>query len=157
MWWYSQSCNIHYPLRWRIKHYINLNNICKVVSSQRVSLNAGQKGSAPHGLLPFRRLRFSRPCFLSNRNQYKMLEMKLRQVRRRVCLSCNTQCYSATCFELHFYAKETWRNPFALYIFSASCGRFCFSLRDTCIDYYMVSCYLFLRFGGSGRSFSCVG
>ena len=23
MWWYSQSCNIHYPFRWRIRHYIN--------------------------------------------------------------------------------------------------------------------------------------
>ena len=41
--------------------------------------------------------------------------------------------------------------------FSASCGRFCFSSRDTCIAYYMVSCYLFLRFGGSDRSFACVG
>ena len=84
MWWYSQSFNIHYPLRWRIRHYINLNNICKVVSSQRVSLNAGQKGSAPHGLLPFCRLRSNRPCFLCNRNQYKMLEMKLSQVRLRL-------------------------------------------------------------------------
>ena len=76
MWWYSQSCNIHYPLRWRIRHHINLNNICKVVSSQRVSLNAGQKGSAPHGLLPYRRLRSSRPCFVCNHKQYKMLEWK---------------------------------------------------------------------------------
>ena len=42
-------------MRWRIIHYINLNNICKVVSSQRVSLNAGQESSPQHGLLPFRR------------------------------------------------------------------------------------------------------
>ena len=52
--------------------------------AKSVTLNAGQEGSAPHGLLPFRRLRSSRPCFLCNRKQYKMLEMKLRQVRRRV-------------------------------------------------------------------------
>ena len=42
-------------MRWRIIHYINLNNICKVVSSQRVSLHAGQESSPQHGLLPFRR------------------------------------------------------------------------------------------------------
>ena len=28
----------NYPMRWRISHYINLNNIRKVVSSQRVSV-----------------------------------------------------------------------------------------------------------------------
>ena len=53
--YYSQSCKIHYPVRWRISHYITLNNICKVVSSQRVSLNAGQESFPQHGLLPFRR------------------------------------------------------------------------------------------------------
>ena len=42
-------------MRWRIRYSIKLNNIFKVVSSQRVSLNAGQEGSPPHGLLPFRR------------------------------------------------------------------------------------------------------
>ena len=52
---YSQSCNIHYPVRWRIRNYINLNNICKVVRSQRVSLNADQESSPSHGLLPFHR------------------------------------------------------------------------------------------------------
>ena len=31
--------------------------------AKSVTLNAGQEGSAPHGLLPFRRLRSSRPCF----------------------------------------------------------------------------------------------
>ena len=42
-------------MRWRIIHYINLNNKCKVVSSQTVSLNAGQESSLQHGLLPFPR------------------------------------------------------------------------------------------------------
>ena len=53
--YYSQSCNIHHLVRWRIIHCINLNNISKVVSSQRVSLNTGQESSPQHGLLPFRR------------------------------------------------------------------------------------------------------
>ena len=35
------------------------NNICKVVCSQRVSLNAGQEGSPQHDLLPFPRQNYS--------------------------------------------------------------------------------------------------
>ena len=44
---YSQSCNIHYPVRWRIRHYINLNNIWKVISSQRVSVKRVSPPSLP--------------------------------------------------------------------------------------------------------------
>ena len=44
---YSHSCNIHYPLRWRIRHDKNLNNTCKVVSSQRVSVKMVNPPSLP--------------------------------------------------------------------------------------------------------------
>ena len=58
----SQSCNIHYPVRWRISHYINLNNICKVVSSQKVSVK--RVSSPSHPFSNIIRTRSPLPCRL---------------------------------------------------------------------------------------------
>ena len=44
---YSQSCYIRYPLRSRVRYYENLNNICKVVSSQRMSVKRVNPPSLP--------------------------------------------------------------------------------------------------------------
>ena len=114
---YSRSCNIHYPVRWPIRHYINLTNICKVISSQSLSLNAGPEGSPPLGLLPFSSAELqhsrSRPCSLCYRNHHEMLAMDFSRWRLRVWLSWNTQILSrhVTClpFELHSVSTSTPR------------------------------------------------
>ena len=114
---YSQSCNINYPVRWRISLYINLNNIFKVVISQRVSLNAGQESSPQHGLLPFSRQSCSTVA-ASHAPRASVTTARCWQWFSVVCVyECGCPgarkfCW-ATCstFELHFYAKETWRIP----------------------------------------------
>ena len=51
-------------MQWGIKHYIDLNNVCKVVSSQIVLLNMGSgRFLLQHSLLLFCWLSCSRLCF----------------------------------------------------------------------------------------------
>ena len=86
--YYSQSCNIHHLVRWRIIHCINLNNISKVVSSQRVSLNTGQETfsatwpvAVSSAELQYSR---SRPCSLCFGNHREILAMVFSRARLRV-------------------------------------------------------------------------
>ena len=151
---YSQSCN--YPGRWRISHYINLNNIFKVVSSQRVSLNAGQESSPQHGLLPFSRQSCSTVAAshaplasVTTARCWKLFSVV--RVYECGCPGARKFCWAtcSTC-ELHFYAKETWPIPF-FRLFHTFILRWLWTVLAVCITCYSWAELLFIlfRFGGS--------
>ena len=124
--YYSQSCNIHHLVRWRIIHCINLNNISKVVSSQRVSLNAGQESFPQHGLLPFRRQSCSTVAAggAPFGNHREMLAMVFSRARLLALLSWSSQILLC---HVHARLSISTSAPRRLDVFLSSVPSFCAS------------------------------
>ena len=126
--------------------------------AKSVTLNAGQEGSAPHGLLSFSRLRSSRPCFpLQPQTVQDAGNEAHSGASASVTVLEHTMLFSHVLgLRTPILRQGDVTDSFYSVHFFRKLWKFCFSSMGTCIAYYMVSCYLFLRFGGSGRSFACV-
>ena len=138
-------------LRSRTSNAINLNNICKVVSSQRVSLNADQESSPSHGLLPFHRQSCSKVAAgrapLQNRNTSRCWRwISVVGVCECSCLLLeHWHTNSAAPSARPFNSTSTRRRRDGFLSFRTFL-RQSFKVLDVCITNFRVSCYLFFPF-----------